>query len=154
MWFLYVAFSFTVVDHWWSFIELLCNMSRKTYASWALYFLSLCLTIVWSSIEFYTLVFKLWTGQGKVTKGNNSTNTEDGVEVIVHCTSSNCAWLLYKLNVDAAHQRRRQMMWTVNQHWKSFSITVEYPKHTIYFFSKFLVCARCLIIKLHIFVKK
>jgi hypothetical protein len=28
--------------------------------------------------------------QGKGTKGNNSINTEDGVMVIVHCTSSNC----------------------------------------------------------------
>jgi hypothetical protein len=45
---------------------------------------------------------------------------------------------MYKLNVDAAHQRRRQMMWTVtgnvqNQNWKSFSITVEYPKHLLIF---------------------
>jgi hypothetical protein len=28
--------------------------------------------------------------QGKGTKGNNSINTEDGVMVIVHCTSSHC----------------------------------------------------------------
>jgi hypothetical protein len=29
--------------------------------------------------------------QGKETKGNNSTNTEDGVIVLVPCTSSYCA---------------------------------------------------------------
>jgi hypothetical protein len=35
--------------------------------------------------------------QGKGTKGNNSINTEDGIIVIVHCTSSHCAWPLYEV---------------------------------------------------------
>jgi hypothetical protein len=35
--------------------------------------------------------FLSYAPQGKGTKGNNSTNTEDGVMVIVHCTFAHCA---------------------------------------------------------------
>jgi hypothetical protein len=34
--------------------------------------------------------------QGKGTKGNTSTNTEDGV-MVINCTSSHCAWSLYEV---------------------------------------------------------
>jgi hypothetical protein len=53
---------------------------------------------------------------------------------IINCTFVRYVWVYNKLNVDAAYQRRRQLMWTVttnvqNQNWKSFYITAEYPKH-------------------------
>jgi hypothetical protein len=35
--------------------------------------------------------------QGNVTKGNNSINTEDGVIVLVRCTSSYFDWPLYEV---------------------------------------------------------
>jgi hypothetical protein len=52
-----------------------------------LYFLSM-----WFAIDEVILNYSAISPkrQGKGTKGNNSINTEDGVMVIIHCTSSHC----------------------------------------------------------------
>jgi hypothetical protein len=48
--------------------------------------------VLWKNFfEFQPVVFKLCSGQGKVTKGNNSVISQDGVMVLVHCTLSQCA---------------------------------------------------------------
>jgi hypothetical protein len=40
----------------------------------------------------------LWTRKKQwITMGNNSLNTQDRVIVLVHCTSSYCAWPLYEM---------------------------------------------------------
>jgi hypothetical protein len=53
-----------------------------------LHFLSM-----WLAIDEILLIYSVISPerQGKGTNGNNSINTEDGVMVIVHCTSSHCA---------------------------------------------------------------
>jgi hypothetical protein len=64
-------------------------LSKWSYGSCAVHFLLMSLTTVWSCIEFQPVVFKLCSGQGKVTKGNNSVISQDGVVVLVHCTFLN-----------------------------------------------------------------
>jgi hypothetical protein len=54
--------------------------------------------------EFKPVVFKLCPGQGKVKKGNNSVlNCQDGVLVLVHCTSSQCTRPLYEAVLNSNH---------------------------------------------------
>jgi hypothetical protein len=120
LWFLCTALYLTALDHcmkfhWIPTINLqvmhwtiksnkgqkLLDKSRKNYDFCTQCFLSVYLTIVWNSIEFQLVIFKLCSGQeksnGKATKGNNSIISLDRVIVLVHCTSSYCAWSLYQV---------------------------------------------------------
>jgi hypothetical protein len=71
-------------------------ITLESYGFCVLHFPLLCLTIIWICFEFQPVVFKLYAGQWKVTKGNNFVISQR-VKVLVHCTSSQCAWPFMKL---------------------------------------------------------
>jgi hypothetical protein len=59
--------------------------------------------------------------------------------------------IINKLNVYAAHQKQSQVMYKLSLENCSLQLNI---RNTYQFFSMYLVCARFLIIKLHIVVKK
>jgi hypothetical protein len=71
LWFLCTALSLNILDH--------------------------CMKLYWIPTGSFKVM--LWTkkSNGKVTKGNNSIITLNRVMVLVHCTSSYCAWPLYEV---------------------------------------------------------
>jgi hypothetical protein len=58
-----------------------------------------CMKLYWIPNSSFQVM--LWTR--KSNKGNNSVISQDGVLVLVHCTSSQCAWPLYEVILNSNH---------------------------------------------------
>jgi hypothetical protein len=66
------------------------------------------------------VVFKSCSGQGKVPKGSNSVISQDGVMVLMHCTSWQCAWPLYEVimnsnNKSSSYGPDKRKQWKSNK---------------------------------------
>jgi hypothetical protein len=61
--------------------------------------LKIVVVLVFNVVDHWWSLIELVCNKSRKTrtKGNNSKYTEDGVMVIVHCTSSHCAWRLYEV---------------------------------------------------------
>jgi hypothetical protein len=56
-----------------------------------------CMKLYWIPTVSVQVMLRKKESNGKVIKGNNSVISQDGVMVLVHCTSPYCGWPLYEL---------------------------------------------------------